>query len=198
MDHIVLQAMAKWPDVPACTGWLGLDARGQWWMRDDQVQASGSFAQAKGSLLRHEKLIDFIARNFEADVLGQWFFQNGPQRVYVELEATPIIWRVTPATMPHDPPQVISHTGLVAQVESAWVDEQGWVYLLAVRVADVGSGDTRASKRTYFGLVHSQDVPVVADALAQNFWPLHEVLRADLPTRFAFVLSPATQRQASN
>jgi hypothetical protein len=44
---------------------------------------------AKGSLLQHEKLIDFIQRNYESDAQGQWFFQNGPQRVYVELEATP-------------------------------------------------------------------------------------------------------------
>jgi hypothetical protein len=30
MDDIVKQAMAKWPNVPACHGWLGLDARGHW------------------------------------------------------------------------------------------------------------------------------------------------------------------------
>ena len=34
MDEIVKKAMAKWPNVPACSGWLGLDARGQWYMRD--------------------------------------------------------------------------------------------------------------------------------------------------------------------
>ena len=34
MDDIVKQAMAKWPNVPACWGWLGLDARGNWWLRD--------------------------------------------------------------------------------------------------------------------------------------------------------------------
>ena len=26
MDEIVKQAMAKWPNVPHCYGWLGLDA----------------------------------------------------------------------------------------------------------------------------------------------------------------------------
>ena len=30
MDDIVKQAMAKWPNVPHCYGWLGLDARGNW------------------------------------------------------------------------------------------------------------------------------------------------------------------------
>ena len=94
MDDIVKAALAKWPNVPHCYGWLGLDARGNWYMRDDKTQAQGPFVQSKGSLLRHDKLIDFIQRNYEADAEGRWFFQNGPQRVYVELEATPYIWRM--------------------------------------------------------------------------------------------------------
>jgi len=54
MDDLVHQAMAKWPNVPDCYGWLGLDARGDWYMRDDQAQALGSFTQSKGSRLAHE------------------------------------------------------------------------------------------------------------------------------------------------
>ena len=80
MDDIVKQALAKWPNVPDCYGWLGLDARGRWYMRDDATQAQGRFPSAKGSLLQHEKLIEFIERNYEPDAHGQWFFQNGPQR----------------------------------------------------------------------------------------------------------------------
>ena len=34
MDELVQQAMAKWPNVPHCYGWLGLDARGRWYLRD--------------------------------------------------------------------------------------------------------------------------------------------------------------------
>ena len=41
MDDIVKQALAKWPNVPDCYGWLGLDARGHWYLRDDAVQAAG-------------------------------------------------------------------------------------------------------------------------------------------------------------
>ena len=85
MDDIVRQAIAKWPHVPACCGWLGLDARGNWYMRDDQAQAAGPFAASadgshrasKGSLLLHDKLIDFIARNYESDASGQWFRAHG-------------------------------------------------------------------------------------------------------------------------
>ena len=83
MDEIVKQALIKWPNVPHVHGWLGLDARGQWWLRDAGVQAQGPFPQSKGTLVEHEKLLAFIGRNYEADTQGQWFFQNGPQRVYV-------------------------------------------------------------------------------------------------------------------
>ena len=43
MDDIVKQAMAKWPNVPHAYGWLGLDARGNWYLRDDQAQGLGAF-----------------------------------------------------------------------------------------------------------------------------------------------------------
>ena len=49
MDDIVKQAMAKWPTVPDCYGWLGLDARGNWYMRDDRAQACGSCVNAVGA-----------------------------------------------------------------------------------------------------------------------------------------------------
>ena len=107
--------MSKWPNVPDCFGWLGLDARGQWCMRDERVQALGSFqgGQAKGSILRHEKLIGFIERNHAVNEKGWWFFQNGPQRVYIELEVTPFIWRIS------DDLQVQSHTCLLYTSDAA-------------------------------------------------------------------------------
>jgi hypothetical protein len=36
-------------------------------------------------------------RNYAVDERGCWYFQNGPQRVYVQLEATPYIVRTDPA-----------------------------------------------------------------------------------------------------
>ncbi|MBC7434774.1 MAG: DUF2946 family protein [Bdellovibrionales bacterium] len=174
MDDIVRQAIAKWPNVPDCYGWLGLDARGNWYMRDDRVQAQGAFssgnARAKGSLLKHEKLVDFIQRNYERDAQGRWFFQNGPQKVYVELEATPLIFRVDDAF------GATSHTGQTARVLGCVLDEQGWVYL----DTDLG-----------LGLVHTQDVGLVADAIEQKLWPTTEMTRAELPVRFAYVMNPA-------
>ena len=169
MDDIVKQALAKWPNVPDCYGWLGLDTRGRWYLRDDAAQAAGPFPQSKGELLEHDKLIAFIARNYEADAEGQWFFQNGPQRVYVELEATPWIWRVQPDLT------LLSHTGQAAEGGDALVDAQGRLYLATALGV---------------GLVHSMDVALAAEAVESGRWPLQEVQASDLPARYRYVPSP--------
>jgi len=173
MDDIVKQAMAKWPNVPHCYGWLGLDARGNWYMRDDGAQASGSFSSgqpgAKGSMLKHEKLIDFIQRNYACDTAGQWYFQNGPQRVYVELEATPWVWRVGKDFA------VQSHDGRNTVCQRCVMDERGWVYLQT----PLG-----------FGLVHTQDVGQAADAIESGLWTVEEENLADLQARYSYVASP--------
>ena len=92
MDDIVRQAMAKWPNVPHCFGWLALDARGHWRMRDEATQQQN----LPGDRIMHAALLGFINRNYEHDARGRWYFQNGPQRVYVNLEATPFIARTDP------------------------------------------------------------------------------------------------------
>lgn len=92
MDDIVKQAIAKWPNVPHCYGWLGLDARGAWRMRDERAQQ----LNLPGDKLTQPTLVGFINRNYEADERGCWYFQNGPQRVYLNLEATPFIARTDP------------------------------------------------------------------------------------------------------
>lgn len=175
MDEIVKQALAKWPNVPDCYGWLGLDTRGNWFMRDDQAQALGPFISgnllSKGSQLRHEKLIDFIQRNYESDQKGQWFFQNGPQRVYIELASTPLIWRVG------DDFSIQDHAGRSARIQRVLVDEEGHLYLDADRGV---------------GLVHSMDMSHAADAVEQGLWVPQEVLACELPQRFGFVKSPQT------
>jgi hypothetical protein len=180
MDDIVKQAMAKWPNVPDCYGWLGLDARGNWYMRDDGAQAAGAFTSgapgAKGSMLQHEKLIDFIQRNYASNPGGEWYFQNGPQRVYVELQATPWVWRVNGAGA------VSSHTGIPVTFDAAYMDEEGWLYLQT-------SGG--------FGLVHTQDVGNAALAVESGQWAVQEVARSGLSERFGYVVSPQKSRLAS-
>ena len=178
MDEIVLAALKKWPDVPACYGWLGLDARGDWYLRDDRVQAAGPFPAVKGSRIDHAKLRDFIQRNYLADESGCWFFQNGPQRVYVELEAAPWVWRLSPAGATA---QVQAHTGTSARVESSCLDEGGRLFL----ATDLG-----------LGIVHSQDMLLAATAVESGAWSPQPAAFAELPARFGYRLSPAADRAA--
>jgi hypothetical protein len=185
MDDIVKAAMAKWPNVPHCYGWLGLDARGQWFMRDDAIQAAGPFAcepgdtrtPAKGSRLLHDKLIEFIHRNYACDEAGCWFFQNGPQRVYVELEATPYIWRLQPDG------RVLAHTGQAAgPVLHCWLDEQGRLYLQTERG---------------LGLVHTSDMALAAEAVEAGHWTPQDTDSAQLPALGAYVRSPQRSQRRS-
>jgi hypothetical protein len=92
MDDIVKAAMAKWPNVPHCYGWLALDARGVWRMRDERAQA----LDLPGDPIRNPALLDFINRNYLHDQDGNYYFQNGPQKVYVDLIATPYIAQLLP------------------------------------------------------------------------------------------------------
>lgn len=169
MDDLVKQAMKKWPNVPACYGWLGLDARGNWYMRDDAVQALGTFNQNKGSKLTHEKLIEFIARNYMTDDTGQWYFQNGPQRVYVELEETPWIWRIQTDL------SIRSHTDQAARIQRIYLDELGRLYL----ETELG-----------IGLVHTQDMVLALEPIESGLWVLEEIKANDMPEKFRYVKSP--------
>ncbi len=180
MDDIVKQAMTKWPNVPDCYGWLGLDSRGNWYMRDEAAQAAGAFASgvlgAKGSLLQHAKLIEFIQRNYACNNEGEWFFQNGPQRVYVELQATPWIWRVNASA------QITSHAGTDAAYQAALMDEYGWLYLKT----SIG-----------FGLVHTQDIFDAAIAIEAEQWSVQNVPQLELSKRYRFITSPQKSRLMS-
>ncbi|MET0384254.1 MAG: DUF2946 family protein [Burkholderiaceae bacterium] len=174
MDDMVRAALKKWPGVPACTGWLALDARGDWYMRDDRTQAAGAFPAAKGSRIEHRQLREFIERNYESTADGEWFFQNGPQRVYVELEAAPRVWRLRPRA--GGAPEARSHAGGAAAVESAWLDDRDRLFLHT----DAG-----------FGIVHTQDMEAAADAVEAGLWTPRTLAFDAMPARFGFCLSPA-------
>ncbi len=173
MDEIVKAALKKWPSVPHCYGWLALDARGQWFMRDDRIQRAGPFPRVKGSVIRHDKLLEFIHRNYEHDDQGCWFFQNGPQRVYVQLEAAPLVWRVS---WPGDALRVQAHTGADADVRGCWIDQHGRLFL------DSNLG---------FGVVHSQDMLDASRAIEAGTWAPQALDFEQMPARFGYVLEPA-------
>ncbi len=134
MDDVVKAAMAKWPNVPAVYGWLQLTSRGEW--------------KIKGEPIDNEAICEFIGRNYTNDGCGNWFFQNGPQRVFVTLEATPIIYRLDEFG------RLQAHTGAhPRELRAAFADNKGRLFL----ETELGPG-----------LVDSQDTVKFAERLVDE------------------------------
>jgi hypothetical protein len=151
MDAVVAQAMARWPNVPAVYGWLALDRRGNWLI--------------KGERIANAALRDFIARNYQADEHGRWYFQNGPQRVYVSLAYTPLV-------VHHVGDPLFDHCGRPFPGERAYLDDEGSVLVEAGgRIA----------------LLDDRDLERYADDAAS----LEPIRRAEVASRFGFVAEPA-------
>lgn len=138
MDEQVLRGMARWPNVPAVFGWLALDRRGNWLLQ--------------GEPITNPTVTGYIGRNYERDGEGRWFFQNGPQRVYLDLEYTPYVYRAVNA--PDRPLALESHTGAdVTVLHGAWIDETGAL------LVETEHG---------VGLVHDRDLEVTVPALVDE------------------------------
>jgi Protein of unknown function (DUF2946) len=106
MDEIVARSLAKWPNVPAVYGWLALDRRGNWLI--------------KGEKIGNAALRDFIARNYDRDEKGRWYFQNGPQRVYASLAYTPLV-------VHYEGEHLVDHCGRPFSQIGAYQDDEGSV-----------------------------------------------------------------------
>ena len=134
MDDQVRRAMKRWPSVPAVHGWLRLGRRGTWFLVDRGAPGFDPARDAGGSPITSPPILAFIARNYEADDRGAWYFQNGPQRVFVELELAPLILRVTGIG---DERGLVAHTGArVAAIEDTAFDDAGNLLL----ATDLGPG----------------------------------------------------------
>jgi hypothetical protein len=207
MDEIVKQALAKWPNVPHCTGWLLLDRRGQWRMRDDATQAAG----LPGDIIRHDALLGFINRNCAADADGQWFFQNGPQRVYVELGYTPWIVRLSEIDDATDSAldgalRLTDHAGGRFEPTAAWLDDEGGV-LFSDGADALDTSNVAHAPRVAALHDHDLDLFSTHADLDDNGGVFHfaagldlalgRIERADVPGKFGFVTSPAAKAAAS-
>ncbi|MBL8474255.1 MAG: DUF2946 family protein [Rhodocyclaceae bacterium] len=110
----VLRSLARWPNVPDCYGWLFLDRRGGWRLG------------AEREPIRHPGLSAAIAASYFGCESG-WFFQNGPQRVWVELEQTPYVLQLADSAGE----RFRTHTGMAVQsLQGGWLDAQGNLGLL--------------------------------------------------------------------
>lgn len=148
MDEQVLRGMARWPNVPAVFGWLALDRRGTWLLQ--------------GEPITNPVVAAYIGRNYERDASGRWFFQNGPQRVYLDLDYTPHVYRALNASGQRL--ALESHTGArVTALQGAWIDETG--ALLVETEHGVGVIHDRDLEVTLPSLVDGDGIPLHEDAL---------------------------------
>lgn len=198
MDEIVKKAMVKWPDVPHCYGWLALDARGNWRMRDERAQHLG----LAGDKVIQQALLGFINRNYMADARGCWYFQNGPQRVYLNLETTPFVARSDPQ---HG---LVLHTGEpVGALDHAYMTGTGEIIVEAGgKVAQVDDRDV-AQMMT---MMEIAGTPAPDDALMawleggegelvlryrEQRVPVQKIRREDVPARLGFIRLPVPPQE---
>jgi hypothetical protein len=150
MDEMVARSMARWPNVPAVYGWLSLDRRGTWRIKQERV---GNAA-----------LREFIARNYHADERGCWFFQNGPQRVFVRLDYTPLV-------VHYEGDALLDHCGRPFAGSTLYQDDEGSVLL---------AGESGIA------LLDDRDLARVAEDAESA----PRIQRAGLASRFGFVADP--------
>lgn len=203
MDEQVLRSLIKWPNVPHCFGWLALDRRGQWRMRDEFAQAN----QLSGSVIQHAALNEFISRNYACDSLGRYFFQNGPQRVFVTLDATPWIARIIPS---ESGAQLLTQCGTEIKPQGALSDEKGNIYitgLIPQSLSDQIDGAVFAKTESLsVALLHDHDLDlfsdqskVMEDACSfRGSWqwdgknlPIEPIHSVELCERFCFIKAPS-------
>ncbi|MBB1596227.1 DUF2946 family protein [Achromobacter sp. UMC46] len=122
MDQSVKDAIARWPDVPAVFGWLSLDGRGRWRLHPQGLATQGG----EGESITNTQILEFINRNYGHDDAGRWFFQNGPQRVFLRLDAAPFVLRLS-----DDNRRLLTHTNApVESVSGWWLDDAGQLYAM--------------------------------------------------------------------
>ncbi len=200
MDEIVVRAMQKWPNVPNVFGWLKLDRRGIWWIKTRPAQSrTGADAQPVFERISNAAVVEFIGRNYQADDKGRWFFQNGPQRVFVTLEYTPLVYRLRA-----DGESVEAHTGAApAVVLRAWVDDSGQLVLdtdlgpgvvldrdLAALLEKIVVTDGKPADDEAIESLAAGGAPALALSLGRKRVPLGSIAAADVPKRFRFDPAP--------
>lgn len=163
MDDAVARSLARWPNVPAVYGWLSLDRRGNWRIRSTHG-ATPRFERIGNVALR-----EFIGRNYEADARGCWFFQNGPQRVFVTLAYTPFV-------VHYEGERLFDQCGREVSARQALLDDEGSLLLVGERGV---------------ALLDDRDLERWADQAAE----LARIDRADVAARFGFVADPSVVGQ---
>ncbi|WP_114663122.1 DUF2946 family protein [Polynucleobacter necessarius] len=160
MDEQVLRSLIKWPNVPDCFGWLALDRRGQWCMVDEFAQQN----QLPGQIIQHAALNECIRRNYASDSFGRFFFQNGPQRVFITLAVTPWVARIIPS---ESGSQIVTQCHKTMEPSAALSDEQGNIYILGSTIeticTDFDHQQFETAERSIVALLHDHDLDLFSE-----------------------------------
>ena len=154
----------KWPNVPNLYGWLHLDRRGNWSINDLAV--------------KHRRMISFLHNNYCKADSGDWYVQNGPQKAFVDLEYTPLVFRLEPDG------RLITQTGIaISHPHSIVFDDEGNVLF----ESSLG-----------IGLLDDRDVYLAADWIDESieqvtsisWWgdtlAVKRILKPDVPKVYGF------------
>lgn len=161
MDESVERSLARWPGVPDVYGWLRLDRRGNWLIRNP---GSGAFER-----IGNEALNGFIARNYGRDAEGRWFFQNGPQRVFVALDYTPLVARLEGG-------RYCDQCGRLFDAAAVLLDDEGAVLLAG---------------HSGVALLDDRDLLAFVAQEGDRVESLPRIACGDVPDRFGFVAVPS-------
>jgi hypothetical protein len=205
MDEQVLRSLIKWPNVPDCFGWLALDRRGQWRMVDEFAQQN----QLSGQVIQHTALNEFISRNYASDQLGRFFFQNGPQRVFITLAATPWIVRIIPG---EQGPKLITQSQTQMKPSAALSDEHGNIYIVGsihqTIYQDLKTQQFETKEHVSIALLHDHDLDQFSEMAklreeacsfggSWNWYdkqlPLDPIHSEELSKQFKFIKQPQPQ-----
>jgi hypothetical protein len=148
----------KWPNVPDVYNWLELDNRGNWCIKNEKIS--------------HKGLIKFINDHYSSDDKGRWFFQNGPQRVFVKLHSTPFILSIA---LNNDVIYFKTQTNqVIQQIEQFWLDNNGRLLL---------------SWGQYLGLLSDRDLLMMSDYIvpvnANGQQEFDQISDLDIPSSFS-------------
>ena len=191
MDEAVTKAMAKWPQVPDVYGWLRLDGRGNWYLIDRNQPGFNADLHGKGSPITSPGILDFIGRNYACDERGCWYWQNGPQRAFAELDAAPVIYRrLNREALPQGMCELVTHTGYtVQQLSAVACDLEGRIWL----ISEHGPGIMHDLDASTLDIDIEQDPAQVT--LDGKPWPLVEI--GQRQASFGFIASPLAHSNQS-
>jgi Protein of unknown function (DUF2946) len=200
MDQATIQAIGKWPQVPDCFGWLSFDKRGEWRIQNEFAQKNN----LPGEVIKHIGFKEYIQSHLARDEKGFHFFQNGPQRVFINFAYTPWIIRFYP--LENGRWELKNTFGETVKPSGCYIDELNQISFAADFEIELlqSNGHFIRTKVPSLGLLHDHDLEIFSSfakifqsscgSIGEFLWhekidiePIHS---KDISKTFNFVQTP--------